>query len=134
MVSMFFASLECSHSQYNLFPISRAISFTLHHHTPPQPHMLTIAQPRLSADFVGSTFFMLCSPPLSFPLSLCKQCYDGIRISRNAWDSPFCAVNARFLAVVLEASGGGAFTVINLENVRLHCLIMPRAFSNFLII
>jgi hypothetical protein len=51
-----------------------------------------------------------------FSLSL-FQCYDGVRISRNAWDSPFCSVNGRFLAVVLEAAGGGAFTVINLENV-----------------
>jgi hypothetical protein len=45
-----------------------------------------------------------------------EQCYDGVRITRNAWDSPFCSVNARFLAVVLESAGGGAFTVLNLEN------------------
>eukprot|EP00730_Choanoeca_flexa_P005602 TRINITY_DN11984_c0_g2_i1.p1 TRINITY_DN11984_c0_g2~~TRINITY_DN11984_c0_g2_i1.p1 ORF type:complete len:473 (+),score=156.09 TRINITY_DN11984_c0_g2_i1:26-1420(+) len=41
--------------------------------------------------------------------------YDGIRITRNAWDSPFCSVNGRFLAIVLEVGGGGAFTVLNLE-------------------
>lgn len=41
--------------------------------------------------------------------------YDGIKISRNAWDSPFCDVNNKFIAVVLEAQGGGAFLVLPLE-------------------
>jgi len=41
--------------------------------------------------------------------------YDGIRISRNAWDSNFCTVNTKFIAVCLEAQGGGAFLVLNLE-------------------
>eukprot|EP00043_Microstomoeca_roanoka_P029542 m.22216 g.22216 ORF g.22216 m.22216 type:complete len:524 (+) comp9272_c0_seq1:45-1616(+) len=45
-----------------------------------------------------------------------EESYDGIRITRNAWDSPFCTVNSKFLAIVLESSGGGSFTVINLEN------------------
>jgi len=44
------------------------------------------------------------------------NCYDGLKISRNAWDSPMCSVNTKFLAVILEAQGGGAFIVINLEN------------------
>lgn len=51
------------------------------------------------------------------PLATLTQCYDGIRITRNAWDSSFCSVNSKFLAIVLEVAGGGAFTVINLENV-----------------
>jgi len=41
--------------------------------------------------------------------------YDGLKISRNAWDSPFCSVNTKFLAVVLEAQGGGAFIVLRLD-------------------
>lgn len=41
--------------------------------------------------------------------------YDGIKISRNAWDSTMSSVNTKFLAVVLEAQGGGAFMVIPLE-------------------
>jgi hypothetical protein len=45
-----------------------------------------------------------------------EESYDGIRVSKNAWDSSFCSVNAKFLAIVLESAGGGAFTVINLEN------------------
>jgi len=42
------------------------------------------------------------------------NCYDGIKVSRNAWDSPFCSINTKFLAVVLEAQGGGAFMVLPL--------------------
>jgi len=41
--------------------------------------------------------------------------FDGVKISRNAWDSPFCSVNTKFISVVLEAQGGGAFMVIPLE-------------------
>ncbi|KAI1292171.1 Coronin-1C [Halotydeus destructor] len=44
-----------------------------------------------------------------------EQCYDNIRITKNSWDSNFCAVNPKFLAVVLEAAGGGAFLVLPLS-------------------
>ncbi|XP_063791375.1 coronin-1A [Pseudophryne corroboree] len=43
------------------------------------------------------------------------QCYDDIRVSQNTWDSNFCAVNPKFLAIVVEASGGGAFMVLPLS-------------------
>jgi len=43
--------------------------------------------------------------------------YDGIKISRNAWDSPMSDVNAKFLAIILEAQGGGAFMVLNIDQV-----------------
>uniref|UniRef100_A0A8P0NDJ2 Coronin n=2 Tax=Canis lupus familiaris TaxID=9615 RepID=A0A8P0NDJ2_CANLF len=43
------------------------------------------------------------------------QCYEDIRVSRVTWDSTFCAVNPRFLAVIVEASGGGAFLVLPLS-------------------
>ncbi len=46
-----------------------------------------------------------------------EECYDGVRITRNAWDSNFCSVNPKFIAVVVEAQGGGAFLVINIESV-----------------
>eukprot|EP00041_Stephanoeca_diplocostata_P016241 m.319221 g.319221 ORF g.319221 m.319221 type:complete len:461 (+) comp20300_c0_seq2:59-1441(+) len=52
--------------------------------------------------------------------------YDGIKISRNAWDSPFCDVNNKFLAVVLEAQGGGAFLVLPLEKTGRVDLNAPR--------
>ncbi|XP_039623427.1 coronin-1B-like isoform X2 [Polypterus senegalus] len=43
------------------------------------------------------------------------QCYDDIRVSRVTWDSSFCAVNPKFVAVIVEASGGGAFMVLPLS-------------------
>uniref|UniRef100_A0A8B9XV95 Coronin-1B n=1 Tax=Bos mutus grunniens TaxID=30521 RepID=A0A8B9XV95_BOSMU len=33
------------------------------------------------------------------------QCYEDIRVSCVTWDSTFCAVNPKFLAVIVEASG-----------------------------
>lgn len=47
------------------------------------------------------------------------QCYEDIRVSRVTWDSTFCAVNPKFLAVIVEASGGGAFMVLPLNKVGL---------------
>uniref|UniRef100_A0A8C7WM14 Coronin n=1 Tax=Oryzias sinensis TaxID=183150 RepID=A0A8C7WM14_9TELE len=43
------------------------------------------------------------------------QCYDDIRVSRVTWDSAFCAVNPKFVAIIVEASGGGAFLVLPLH-------------------
>ncbi|XP_061527602.1 uncharacterized protein LOC133399776 isoform X1 [Phycodurus eques] len=43
------------------------------------------------------------------------QCYDDIRVSRVTWDSAFCAVNPKFIAIIIEASGGGAFLVLPLH-------------------
>jgi len=45
------------------------------------------------------------------------QCYDNIRITKSAWDSTFCAVNPKYIAIVTEAAGGGAFLVLSLEKV-----------------
>uniref|UniRef100_A0A4W4ENX0 Coronin n=1 Tax=Electrophorus electricus TaxID=8005 RepID=A0A4W4ENX0_ELEEL len=42
------------------------------------------------------------------------QCYDDIRISQMTWDSNFCSVNPKFVAMIVEASGGGAFIVLPL--------------------
>ncbi|KAI2637531.1 DUF1900-domain-containing protein [Xylaria nigripes] len=42
-------------------------------------------------------------------------CYDNLRISRNAWDTNLIKVNPEYLAVNWEASGGGAFAVIPLD-------------------
>lgn len=52
------------------------------------------------------------------------QGYDGIRVTRNAWDSSFCSVNGKYLAIVQEAQGGGSFLVIPLSNV---CLLSMRS-------
>ncbi|KAI4814309.1 hypothetical protein KUCAC02_003509 [Chaenocephalus aceratus] len=43
-----------------------------------------------------------------------EQGYDDIRVSKVTWDSSFCAVNPKFLAVIVESSGGGAFLVLPL--------------------
>ena len=45
------------------------------------------------------------------------QCYDNIRVSKSSWDSTFCAVNPKFLAVIVESGGGGAFLILPLEKV-----------------
>ncbi|KAJ5627272.1 hypothetical protein N7528_004699 [Penicillium herquei] len=44
-----------------------------------------------------------------------EQCYDNLRVSRNAWDTNLLKVNPKHLAVNWEAGGGGAFAVIPLE-------------------
>ncbi|XP_056641182.1 coronin-2B-like isoform X2 [Diorhabda sublineata] len=41
-----------------------------------------------------------------------EKCYDNIQITKNAHDSQFCAVNPKFVAIVTEVAGGGAFIVI----------------------
>ncbi len=46
------------------------------------------------------------------------QCYDDIRISQMTWDSNFCSVNPKFVAMIVDASGGGAFIVLPLSKVR----------------
>lgn len=52
------------------------------------------------------------------------QCYDDIRVSRVTWDSSFCAVNPKFVAIIIEASGGGAFLVLPLHKVSFSCIIL----------
>lgn len=47
------------------------------------------------------------------------QCYDDIRISQMTWDSNFCTVNPKFVAMIVDASGGGAFIVLPLTKVGL---------------
>ncbi|KAH1171991.1 hypothetical protein KIL84_007609 [Mauremys mutica] len=32
------------------------------------------------------------------------QCYDDVRISQTTWDSSFCSVNPKFLAMIVEAN------------------------------
>lgn len=41
-----------------------------------------------------------------------EQCYDNIRVSKSSWDSTFCAVNPKFIAIIVESAGGGAFIVL----------------------
>ncbi|KIV90484.1 hypothetical protein PV10_07786 [Exophiala mesophila] len=41
-----------------------------------------------------------------------EQCYDNVRISKNAWDTNLIKANPEYLAVNWDSSGGGAFAVI----------------------
>ncbi len=45
------------------------------------------------------------------------QGYDNIRITKSSWDSTFCSVNPKYVAIIAEAAGGGAFMVLPLEKV-----------------
>lgn len=44
-------------------------------------------------------------------------CYEDIRITKSSWDAHFCAVNPKYLAIITEAAGGGAFLVLPIEKV-----------------
>ena len=46
-----------------------------------------------------------------------EQGYDNIRVTSSSWDSTFVAVNNKYLAVITEAAGGGAFLLLPLEKV-----------------
>ncbi|KAK7087471.1 coronin-1C-like isoform X2 [Littorina saxatilis] len=45
------------------------------------------------------------------------QCYDGLRITKTSWESTYCAVNPKFVAIITEAAGGGSFIVLPLAKV-----------------
>ena len=55
------------------------------------------------------------------------KCYLGIKISKAPFESNMCAVNSKYVAVVLEAQGGGSFIVLDSEKVScsLHNLCLP---------
>lgn len=44
-----------------------------------------------------------------------QDCYDNIRITKSSWDSTFCNVNPKFIAIITEAAGGGSFLVLPVE-------------------
>lgn len=46
-----------------------------------------------------------------------EHCFEGIPITKNVHDNHFCAVNSKFLAIVTESAGGGAFIVIPVTQV-----------------
>ena len=45
-----------------------------------------------------------------------EKCYENIKITRNAQDGNYCAVNPKFIAVVVEVGGGGSFVVLPLSS------------------
>lgn len=47
-----------------------------------------------------------------------EQWYDGMRITRSNWEgSTYCAVNTKYLAIIVESAGGGAFIVLPISKV-----------------
>lgn len=54
-----------------------------------------------------------------------EHCIDDVRVSRVTWDSPLCAVNPKFIAVIIEAGGGGAFLVVPIGKVQLLSITCP---------
>jgi len=56
-----------------------------------------------------------------------EQCYEGMRITKDAHDSSFCAVNPKFMAVVLESAGGGVFLVLPLTQVSVQSKLVKLA-------
>jgi len=45
-----------------------------------------------------------------------EECYDELKVTRNAWDSNYVDANPLYFGVVWEAAGGGAFAVIPYGN------------------
>ena len=45
-----------------------------------------------------------------------EKCFQNLRITRNAQDGNYCAVNQKFIAVVVEVGGGGSFVVLPLAS------------------
>jgi len=50
-----------------------------------------------------------------------------MRITKDAHDSSFCAVNPKFMAVVLESAGGGVFLVLPLTQVSVQSKLVKLA-------
>lgn len=46
-----------------------------------------------------------------------EHCLDDVRVTRVTWEAPLCAANPKFIAVIVEAGGGGAFLVLPLNKV-----------------
>jgi coronin-1B/1C/6 len=41
-----------------------------------------------------------------------EDCFDEVKVTRNAWDSNLAAANPLYLAVIAETAGGGGFYVL----------------------
>lgn len=46
-----------------------------------------------------------------------ELCYENLKITKNAWDSNIIQTNGKYLSVNWDASGGGAFAIIPLEEM-----------------
>lgn len=46
-----------------------------------------------------------------------ELCFEGFNVSKNTVESPYCAVNPKFIAVIIASAGGGAFLVLRHDEV-----------------
>ncbi|XP_026313582.1 uncharacterized protein LOC113225478 [Hyposmocoma kahamanoa] len=90
--------------------VGRERCHSYHAGTPehPKPKISRLGISKMSFRVVRSSKFRhVYGQPLKR-----EQCYDNIRVSKSSWDSTFCAVNPKFLAIIVESAGGGAFIVL----------------------
>lgn len=59
-----------------------------------------------------------------------EECYEGLKIMRNVQDGNVCAVNPRFLAVIVESAGGGVFAVLPIDKVSPPVTLIPHDSSS----
>ena len=45
-------------------------------------------------------------------------CYEGLKVTKSAHDTNFCAVNPKFVSIVVESAGGGVFLILPIEKVN----------------
>jgi coronin-1B/1C/6 len=45
-----------------------------------------------------------------------ENTYDGVKPTRSAWDSNKVAASSKFIGLIWDAQGGGAFAVLNVDN------------------
>jgi len=58
-------------------------------------------------------------------------CFEDIEVSKNSWDGgSYCAVNSKFLAVVLESCGGGAFIILKHDQNGRQAASAPRVIGH----
>lgn len=91
-----------------------SFDFAFHAVFAPHPAVVSLPQFTMSRSFVRNSKFR----HVFGQAAKADQCYDDIRISQMTWDSNFCSVNPKFVAMIVDASGGGAFMVLPLTKVR----------------
>ena len=58
------------------------------------------------------------------------ECYDSLRITKNSLENYYIAINSKYIALCIDAGGGGAFVIIPHEKVIFRVL----EFSQFSIV
>lgn len=76
-----------------------------------QSHFLSL-QMSWSSSFHRSKFHLVFGKPAAK-----RHRYVGVPITRSIQDNHYCSANPRFIAVVTECAGGGAFLVLPIHHV-----------------